>query len=193
MMRICAALPKLTYLDIDGCRELTKKGYPLLEQSKSLQEVDDRSIDEHKLRTLVRMPALRRLDLSDHERLNDRIFECFKDSKSLEEIVLNNTRVSDGGMQAVCKIPTLTKLSIVGCSRITDAGYRALRQSRTLKHLVLDNLLDLSLASEQAVMHIPHWETIEQVRPARALQQNQSISDRLDIENVRSQLQAMRV
>jgi hypothetical protein len=55
--------------------------------------------------------------------------------RSLTELELNDTLVSDTGLRAFKDLKKLTKLSLIDCRRVTDTGLKELRGLENLTEL----------------------------------------------------------
>ncbi|MBX3151066.1 protein kinase [Candidatus Obscuribacterales bacterium] len=104
----------------------------------SLQEINlsEAPVTDKLIATLIRLPRLETVDLSENENITDAGAKQFAET-SIKDLNLASTHVGDDGLEGIGKATELIKLNL-SATRVTDAGIKKLSK--------LDNLQELNLS-----------------------------------------------
>jgi hypothetical protein len=117
----------LTWLDLDGCRELTPAGLRQLARLPGLRHLDlsGCAITDETLELLRELPALRSLRVA-WTALTDRGAAHLAACRALERVDLSGTETGDGVVRALAGLPALRQLR--SGNAMTDDGLKALSE-----------------------------------------------------------------
>ena len=105
---------------------------------------------------LIQLSSLRRLDLSGNRFVTHRGMVHIGKFRTLQVLTLDNTRLDDRGLKALCGIATLKQLGVRN-TRITSAGLVHIKNLRRLQVLALAK----TRVDSRGVAHMSGHPTIE--------------------------------
>lgn len=118
------------------------------------------SLTNDVLLNLQRLTNLRELRLDRAYQVDDYGAKHIAAVRSLRELTLEDTKVTDGGVEHLSQLPQLELLSLEFSFRIKGPGLMALSALRSLKWLSLQYCSDLEDAAVDAIAGMPQLETI---------------------------------
>jgi hypothetical protein len=130
--------PRLVSLSIDG-KGMTRDALAEIEKIPTLESLNIHfKMTEQDLRSISRLPRLRRLTLPSGMTYTDAGLKVLANAAALEELWLSGCQqVTDGGLKELTRLTALKTLSLFRAGRITDVGLKELARLPRLETLAL--------------------------------------------------------
>ena len=128
-------LPSLEDLEIRGAYpELSTELATVLKTMQRLEilEVKYANVDRRALRMLATLPRLHTLKIEEQEGFTDDDAAVFSDFRTVEELDLSGTAITDKSVAFLVGMPHLRSLSLYG-THVTEVGVRSLRAKGHIK------------------------------------------------------------
>ena len=191
------ALRRLESLRADGCAMVTDEDWATLSRLRQLRDLHLRNtqagdatlaalsplnrieevnvggaLTDRGLRSLSEMISLRRLTISNADKITDAGFESFWRLQNLRSVSFEAPQVTGASWNAVAELPLLENLSMVS-SRFGDVGLHALASSKSLQRLTITGQGDAPPVTDDGVAQLANLSSLKQL----TLQRGPQVSD----------------